>query len=130
MDRHKATTSETMHELHVSGDGTAKITICGMRKLYGTEHTVVPDRIEVTAKHAACEFLSVSALLLQPLQAGTLLFAAAISNSHLTVVNVLPSHMRTIVNLLHDIGCKVERQGDSVLHLNPPADGKLTTWSH
>lgn len=69
----------------IYGVGTSKITIIGVQKLHGTEYRIMPDRIE----------------------AGTLLCAAAITRGNITINNVNPSSMTSILYTLKDIGCKI-----------------------
>src|SRR6202007_1687125 len=53
---------------HIEGDATSTLRIRGADKLHGTEHTVIPDRIE----------------------AGTFLVAGALTRGDLTIENCLP----------------------------------------
>src|SRR5262249_60967353 len=55
---------------HVSGQGTPRITVEGVRELHGCEYTVIPDRIE----------------------AGTFMMAAAITNGELKLQNCRVDH--------------------------------------
>src|SRR2546427_1300407 len=55
----------------IEGAGTSKIVIQGVPKLHGTEHKIIPDRIE----------------------AGTLLAPAAITGGQLTLLNPHPYHL-------------------------------------
>jgi UDP-N-acetylglucosamine 1-carboxyvinyltransferase len=70
----------------ISGAGTPRIIIEGVRGLRGVEHTVIPDRIE----------------------AGTFLVAAAITNGDVTVRNVRFDHMLAVVDKLREVGVHVE----------------------
>jgi len=86
----------------VSGAGTPRITIDGVEKLKGTEHRVIPDRIE----------------------AGTFMIAAAITNGDVTIENVRLDHMMAVVDKLREIGVIVNPNGRSVevsssRHLEP-----------
>ena len=56
---------------HIRGAGTDVIRIKGVSKLHGTEYSIIPDQIE----------------------AGTFMFAAAITNGDITVKNVIPKHL-------------------------------------
>lgn len=69
----------------ISGAGTDIIRIDGVKKFYGIEHTIIPDRIV----------------------AGTYLCAGAATNGSIVLKNTLPCHMRAIINALKDMGCKV-----------------------
>ena len=76
----------------VTGAGTPRITIEGVEHLGGTEHTVIPDRIE----------------------AGTFIMAAAVTNGNVTVRNVRVDHLMAVVDKLREVGVDVERSGDGV----------------
>src|SRR5207245_8166308 len=55
----------------ICGDGTSRLRIRGVDELHGTEHTVIPDRIE----------------------AGTFLVAGAITGGDLTITDCEPEHL-------------------------------------
>jgi UDP-N-acetylglucosamine 1-carboxyvinyltransferase len=76
----------------VRGAGTHVIRIDGVRKLYSTEHTVIPDRIE----------------------AGTHMIAAVMTGGDILVENVIPEHISPIVAKLRQGGAEVVPNGDSV----------------
>ncbi len=88
---------------NITGAGTPRIVIDGVKALGGAEHTVIPDRIE----------------------AGTFMIAAAITNGQVTVRNVNLDHMVAVVDKLREIGVQVEPAGDaaatvgSARHLEP-----------
>lgn len=69
----------------ISGAGTDIITIDGTDKLYGIEHTIIPDRIA----------------------AGTYLCAAAISGGSIILRRAEPGHMQAITDALKSMGCRV-----------------------
>lgn len=75
---------------HIKGAGTDVIRIKGVKKLHGTEYTVIPDQIE----------------------AGTFMFAAAVTKGDMTVKNVIPKHLESITAKLIEIGCEVEESDD------------------
>jgi len=77
----------------ISGAGTPRITIQGVDKLTGCEHTVIPDRIE----------------------AGTFMVAAAITNGEVAIHNVRLDHMLAVVDRLREIGVSVEQKNGAVL---------------
>ncbi len=77
---------------NIRGAGTDVIRIKGVPKLHKTEYTVIPDQIE----------------------AGTFMFAAAISKGEITVNNVIPKHLESITAKLVDIGCEVEEYDEAV----------------
>src|SRR3977135_1095578 len=70
----------------IEGDGTSKLRIRGVEKLGGTEHTVIPDRIE----------------------AGTFLVAGAITGGDLTVTHCAPEHLGAVIAKLQRAGVPVE----------------------
>jgi len=85
----------------VEGAGTAKVTVRGVAKLRGADHTIVPDRIE----------------------AGTFMVAAAITGGHLVLERVNASHLTAVIAKLREVGVRVEgdsAEGDSL------ASGTLT----
>lgn len=69
----------------VKGAGTDNVRIDGVERLHGTEHTVIPDRIE----------------------AGTFMVAAAISGGDLTIHNTVASHLTPITAKLRECGVDV-----------------------
>lgn len=75
---------------HIKGAGTDVIRIKGVKKLHGTEYTIIPDQIE----------------------AGTFMFAAAVTKGDMTVKNVIPKHLESITAKLIEIGCEVEESDD------------------
>src|SRR5580704_10270343 len=70
----------------ICGDGTAALRIRGVKELHGTEHTVIPDRIE----------------------AGTFLVAGAITGGDLTIANCAPEHLGAVVAKLEQAGAAIE----------------------
>ena len=77
----------------IRGAGTDVIRIKGVAKLHKTEYMVIPDQIE----------------------AGTFMFAAAITKGEITVANVIPKHLESITAKLVDIGCEVEEYDEAVI---------------
>ncbi|MFH1542657.1 MAG: UDP-N-acetylglucosamine 1-carboxyvinyltransferase [bacterium] len=69
----------------ISGAGTEKITIHGVKELHAVEHVVIPDRIE----------------------AGTYMIAAAMTKGSLTLNNIVPSHIESTVRKLQSAGLEV-----------------------
>jgi len=70
----------------IRGAGTDVIRIKGVPKLHGTEYAIIPDQIE----------------------AGTFMFAAAVTKGDVMVKNVIPKHLESISAKLTEIGCEVE----------------------
>ena len=77
---------------NVKGAGTDVVKIKGVQKLHGTEYGIIPDQIE----------------------AGTFMFAAAVTKGDVTVKNVIPKHLESISAKLLEIGCEVEESDDAV----------------
>src|ERR1700732_3423815 len=70
----------------IEGDCSSTLRIRGVEKLHGTEHTVIPDRIE----------------------AGTFLVAGAITDGDLTLTNCAPDHLASIIAKLQQAGAHIE----------------------
>ena len=77
----------------ISGAGSPRIVIEGVKELRGCEHTVIPDRIE----------------------AGTFMIAAAATNGEVTMSNVRLDHLMAVVDKLREIGVTVERDNGSAV---------------
>ena len=77
---------------NIKGAGTDVIRIKGVQKLHGTEYAIIPDQIE----------------------AGTFMFAAAVTKGDVTVKNVIPKHLESISAKLMEIGCDIEESDDAV----------------
>lgn len=76
----------------VQGAGTNTIRITGVKKLYGTAHTIIPDRIE----------------------AGTFMVAAAITEGDVLIENAVPEHMTALIAKMREMGIEVTEEGDGV----------------
>ncbi len=76
----------------IKGAGTDVIRIKGVPRLHGTEYVIIPDQIE----------------------AGTFMFAAAVTKGDVTVKNVIPKHLESISAKLIEVGCEVEESDDAV----------------
>jgi len=76
----------------IRGAGTDTIRIDGVEKLTGTNHAVIPDRIE----------------------AGTFMVAAAITGGDVMVTNVLPEHLKPIVAKLKETGVEITEEEDAI----------------
>lgn len=76
----------------IKGAGTDVIRIKGVEKLHGTEYAIIPDQIE----------------------AGTFMFAAAVTKGDVTIKNVIPKHLESISSKLIEIGCEIEESDDAV----------------
>ena len=81
----------------VRGAGTDVIRIKGVPKLHGTDYAIIPDQIE----------------------AGTFMFAAAITKGDVTVKNVIPKHLESISSKLLEIGCEIEESDEFPTDMQP-----------
>src|SRR5438309_4617972 len=70
----------------IQGAGTARIEVEGVVELRGAVHRVVPDRVE----------------------AGTLIVAAAITRGDVTVTDLVPDHISSVLAKLDEIGVVLE----------------------
>ena len=77
---------------NIKGAGTDVIRVRGVERLHGTEYAIIPDQIE----------------------AGSFMFAAAVTKGDVTVKNVIPKHLESISAKLLEIGCEVEESDDAV----------------
>lgn len=91
----------------IKGHGTPVIEIEGVKHLQGTEHTIIPDRIE----------------------AGTLMLAALITSGNITVRNVLSKHLGALIDKLEEAGaCIVKNDGSiSIFSKKPLKPVNVTT---
>ena len=77
---------------NIRGAGTTEIRIVGCEQLHGYEHTTIPDQIE----------------------AGTFMFAAAISNGDIVIENVIIDHMDSVSMKLKEMGCEIIEDVNSI----------------
>jgi UDP-N-acetylglucosamine 1-carboxyvinyltransferase len=77
----------------ISGQGTPRIVIEGVKELKGCEYTIIPDRIE----------------------SGTFMVAAAITNGEIEIENCRVDHLMAFVDRLNAIGVHVERKEQRVV---------------
>jgi len=75
----------------ITGQGTPRIIIEGVKELNGCEYRIIPDRIE----------------------AGTFMVAAAITNGELTLENCRLDHLMAFVDRLNAVGVNVERKEEA-----------------
>ncbi len=76
----------------VLGAGTSEIRIDGVSKLHGCTYSVIPDMIE----------------------AGTYMCAVAGTGGRVTLRNVIPKHLESIISKLTEMGVTVEEGEDSI----------------
>jgi UDP-N-acetylglucosamine 1-carboxyvinyltransferase len=79
----------------IEGDNTSVLKIRGVKELHGTDHTVIPDRIET----------------------GTFLVAGAITNGDLTITNCAPDHQGAVIAKLKETGVPIEIVDATTLHV-------------
>lgn len=84
----------------IKGAGTDIIRIEGADSLHGCVHTIIPDRIE----------------------AGTYAIAAAAQGTEVTIDNVIPEHLESLLAKLREMGVHIE-QSDEQITVRP--QGKL-----
>src|SRR2546426_3568564 len=76
----------------ITGAGSPTITVTGVKELHGTEHEVIPDRIE----------------------AATFAIAAAATRGAVTLRGARADHMRAVLDKLTDSGANIERSSAGI----------------
>ena len=76
----------------IKGAGTDIIRIEGVERLNGCLHTIIPDRIE----------------------AGTYAIIAAAQGTEVTIDNVIPEHLESLISKLREMGIEVEQQEEQM----------------
>ncbi len=76
----------------IKGVGTGEIRIKGKQELHGAIHQVIPDRIE----------------------AGTYLMMGALLGEDLTIKNIIPEHIESLIAKLEESGVKMEIGTDTI----------------
>ena len=76
----------------ITGHGTPEIRIQGVDKLTGTEHRVIPDRIETA----------------------TFMIAAAITNGELELKHCNLDHLIAVVDRLEEVGVRISRENGTI----------------
>jgi UDP-N-acetylglucosamine 1-carboxyvinyltransferase len=79
----------------IEGDGTATLRIRGVETLHGTQHSVIPDRIE----------------------AGTFLVAGAITGGDLTLTDCAPGHLGAVIAKMEQTGVRIEAPNKTTLRV-------------
>lgn len=82
---------------NIYGAGTSVIQIDGVGNLSSVEHTIMPDRIV----------------------AGTILVAAAITNSEITIENVVSDHLVSVLAKLKEVGCMLLEDNNKIRIIAP-----------
>lgn len=81
----------------IKGAGTDVIRIKGVRQLHKTEYSIIPDQIE----------------------AGTFMFAAAVTGGDIVLRNVIPKHLEATSAKIMELGCQVHEYDDAVRIIAP-----------
>jgi UDP-N-acetylglucosamine 1-carboxyvinyltransferase len=81
----------------IAGDETSTLRIRGVEKLHGTEHSVIPDRIE----------------------AGTFLVAGAITGGDLTITHCAPEHLGAVIAKMRQAGVRIDVVDKTTLRVRP-----------
>lgn len=81
----------------ISGAGSDTIRIDGVKKLYGVEHEIIPDRI------AAATYLS----------------CAAATKGTIVLRRVCPNHMDAMTAVLKEMGCKIYQEKNRLILSSP-----------
>jgi len=81
----------------VRGAGTGTMRIEGVDKLYGTEHAIIPDRIE----------------------AGTFMTAAALTGGNVLVQGAVPEHLTSLIAKMEEMGITILEEEDGLRVIGP-----------
>lgn len=81
----------------VKGAGTGTIKIEGVPCLFGTEHNIIPDRIE----------------------AGTFMVAAAITGGNVLVRGAVPEHLTSLIAKMEEMGVQIKEEADGLRVMGP-----------
>lgn len=76
----------------IYGGGSDTVYIYGVESLSSTEHSIIPDRI-AAATYMAC---------------------TAVTGGEITIKNVMPSHMTSVLSVFRDAGCDIKVSGKSL----------------
>jgi UDP-N-acetylglucosamine 1-carboxyvinyltransferase len=79
----------------IEGAGTPTITVQGVERLHGAQHTIIPDRIE----------------------AGTFLLAAAITRGDCLITECEPEHLAELTAKMREAGAEISDGGDGSLRV-------------
>lgn len=81
----------------IHGAGTETIRIEGVERLYGTNHGIIPDRIET----------------------GTFMVAAAITGGNVLIENAIPEHNVALIAKMRETGVSVTEEGEGIRVIGP-----------
>ena len=77
----------------ICGCGSDTIYIKGVKRLHGTEHSIIPDRIAAVT-YMAC---------------------AAVTGGKIKLDSIMPSHMVSMLSVLRECGCNIDVSGKSLV---------------
>ncbi|MBI5386329.1 MAG: UDP-N-acetylglucosamine 1-carboxyvinyltransferase [Verrucomicrobia bacterium] len=83
----------------ISGAGSPRITVTGVKTLHGADHEVIPDRIE----------------------AATFAIAAVATNGEVTLQGARADHMQAVIDKLREAGALLERKGPALIARRGPS---------
>ncbi|MDP4162932.1 MAG: UDP-N-acetylglucosamine 1-carboxyvinyltransferase [Bacillota bacterium] len=81
----------------VKGAGTATLRIEGVKVLFGTEHAIIPDRVE----------------------AGTFMVAAALTGGNVLVQGAVPEHLSSLIAKMEEMGVTIKEEVDGIRVIGP-----------
>ena len=81
----------------IVGAGTETIRIDGVEKLTGTEHAIIPDRVE----------------------AGTFMVAAAITGGNVFIENAVSEHLRSVISKLEEMDVTIKEENNGLRIIGP-----------
>ncbi|MGE8080398.1 UDP-N-acetylglucosamine 1-carboxyvinyltransferase [Peribacillus loiseleuriae] len=81
----------------VKGAGTGTLKIEGVEKLYGAEHSIIPDRVE----------------------AGTFMVAAAITGGNVLVKGAVPEHLTSLIAKMEEMGVEIHEEYEGLRVIGP-----------
>jgi UDP-N-acetylglucosamine 1-carboxyvinyltransferase len=87
----------------IAGAGTSTVVIEGVESLWCVEHKIIPDRIV----------------------AGTYMVASAITGGDVTLENVAPQHLHSVIHKLSEVGCVIDPGKDSLRVRGPERPSEL-----
>ncbi len=76
----------------IRGAGESTVVINGVKKLHGTYHKIIPDRIV----------------------AATYMIGAAITGGNITLRETTPAHLTAVSDIFEKSGCRIRTEGDSI----------------
>ena len=76
----------------IKNAGSDVIEVSGVKRLKGTNYTIIPDRIE----------------------AGTFMIGTAIAGGEVTLRNAIPSHLEAIITKLQEMGVEISSEDESI----------------